>query len=708
MEYKCDTCIKTFPNMRGLQMHWRKGIHLKVSAAVAKTNSETFSSSADASSLKKNKRLSVLIEGGERKKIRSGPICYDLNALEAQMQNNDDSFEDGTHDCDEQSDSDDSYYGTASVDDEEDYIENEQYFSSYATNIFSMNQQLVDTSSNKYHHPMNREFNDGPISCYYDYQLLLYNRVYGEAAFEAKNIKEFKNLLTGRDTEKTSRMMEIYTFAKDCNISSVNGDRLLKLISHNKEVSKKEQYTSWRSFDRWIQKETDFYSSVKKVISWPENWKMNQWDHSNLRCPEEVEIRMRDIMQLIADQCVSPHLQFLWKDEIKIRSYKPSNDSGENVFCDLMSSEWVFEEQKLISQFDKDGILLPVMLYYDGVCPDKNMNTSLSPVMGTLGWYGRKLLQNYCSKFVVGYLSEMNVSEVVIVHHLMKVCKMKKTKALKNINIFKKNLFFEFWKVLLETLKPAATRGIKLKILGKDGTSTFYPRIAFHAGDDPAQHDVASIKNGPMVRYSCIQCMYDSRKGGPYVYKPENVRKLTDTLKNDIRTAEKCQMKYLNDEHIEANERLFVKDLESKGFHPINNPFFDAPFGSNNSIYNSPTDLMHLFSAGLIKSVLLWTMIIIDAVSKCAGFSQNKGLFDIRLKQFPIIPKNIPHLYMRKFSKGLMYIITKKTKQEKAYATGSGGKFRSVEFVSALFQVRFVVCKYIFNYLFSYIKLDVF
>ena len=55
MEYKCDTCIKTFPNMRGLQMHWRKGIHLKVSAAVAKTNSETFSSSADASSLKKKK-----------------------------------------------------------------------------------------------------------------------------------------------------------------------------------------------------------------------------------------------------------------------------------------------------------------------------------------------------------------------------------------------------------------------------------------------------------------------------------------------------------------------------------------------------------------------------------------------------------------------------------------------------------------------------
>ena len=254
---------------------------------------------------------------------------------------------------------------------------------------------------------------------------------------------------------------------------------------------------------------------------------------------------------------------------------------------------------------------------------------------------------------------------------------------------------------------PAAARGIKLKILGQEGTHTFYPRIAFHTGDDPAQHDVASIKNGPSVRYSCIQCMYDSRNGGPYEYKPENVRKLTDRLKQDIRKAEKYQLKYLKDEHMEANETLFLKTLESKGYHPINNPFFDAPFGSNNSIYSSPTDLMHLFSAGLIKSTLLWTMTIIDAISKCDGFYQNAGLFDIRLKQFPIIPKNIPHLHMRKFNKGLMSIIRKKTAQEKAYATGSGGNFRSVDFVSALFQVRFVVSKSTLTQSFLY-KISIF
>ena len=102
----------------------------------------------------------------------------------------------------------------------------------------------------------------------------------------------------------------------------------------------------------------------------------------------------------------------------------------------------------------------------------------------------------------------------------------------------------------------------------------------------------------------------------------------------------------------------------------------------------------------MIKSVLLWTLAIIDAISKCdykehitseLKFSQNGGIFDIRLRQFPVLTKNIPHLYMIKFNKGLMYITSKKAKKEKAFATGDGGSFRSVEYVSALFRTRFAV-----------------
>ena len=56
-------------------------------------------------------------------------------------------------------------------------------------------------------------------------------------------------------------MMEIYTFAKDCNLSAEQGDKLLKLLNRNND---QKEYTSWRTFERWILKETDFYESVKK------------------------------------------------------------------------------------------------------------------------------------------------------------------------------------------------------------------------------------------------------------------------------------------------------------------------------------------------------------------------------------------------------------------------------------------------------------
>ena len=102
---------------------------------------------------------------------------------------------------------------------------------------------------------------------------------------------------------------------------------------------------------------------------------------------------MRDVLQLIADQCVSPFIQFLWNEDIQRVCYRKQNDKNEYVYSDVMSSDWANESQAEICLQDKNGILLPIMLYYDGVAPDKNMNTSLSPVMGTLGWYKKIYLR---------------------------------------------------------------------------------------------------------------------------------------------------------------------------------------------------------------------------------------------------------------------------------------------------------------------------
>ena len=57
----------------------------------------------------------------------------------------------------------------------------------------------------------------------------------------------------------------------------------------------------------------------------------------------------------------------------------------EKLFYDVMSSDWAKEAQAEIHKIDPNGILLPIILYSDGVALGQHMNTYLCPVMDTLG-----------------------------------------------------------------------------------------------------------------------------------------------------------------------------------------------------------------------------------------------------------------------------------------------------------------------------------
>ena len=168
------------------------------------------------------------------------------------------------------------------------------------------------------------------------------------------------------------------------------------------------------------------------------------------------------------------------------------------------------------------------------------------------------------------------------------------------------------------------------------------------------------------------------------------------TIVDQIQKCAAIYQKHLAGVKCSIAEHNLLKDLQDKGHHPIINPFFDAPFGIDNHIFNTPTDIMHLFSCGLIKSVLLWTLAIIGEIRthkvgiSSFPYSNNSGLFDQRLQSFPAVPL-VPHLHWCKFKDGLMYITENKSRVEKSYATGSGGGFRSSEYIPALIQTYFAV-----------------
>jgi len=62
------------------------------------------------------------------------------------------------------------------------------------------------------------------------------------------------------------------------------------------------------------------------TIPFPENWELNKWNCNN------AEIRIRDQMELIADQCVNPIIHFLWKDYVQIHYQEKNNSKNEKVF----------------------------------------------------------------------------------------------------------------------------------------------------------------------------------------------------------------------------------------------------------------------------------------------------------------------------------------------------------------------------------------
>ena len=126
----------------------------------------------------------------------------------------------------------------------------------------------------------------------------------------------------------------------------------------------------------------------------------------------------------------------------------------------------------------------------------------------------------------------------------------------------------------MDKINSAASSGVLVKILEIKDSQAIYPRIAFHAGDDPAQHEVVGIKCGSNVKHGCIRCMYNSRQGGQYKPNIHNLRDLSEIQK--IVECEEIFMKSWKGGKHSNNDSQKLKALEDRGYHLISNPFFNA------------------------------------------------------------------------------------------------------------------------------------
>ena len=74
--------------------------------------------------------------------------------------------------------------------------------------------------------------------------------------------------------------------------------------------------------------------------------------------------------------------------------------------------------------------------------------------MFTLGFYDDKLRKKDVSRNVLGYLDKLSdISDEALITHFKEVKSFSRTKAIENIKYFKKQVFFKFWEMVLDSIK---------------------------------------------------------------------------------------------------------------------------------------------------------------------------------------------------------------------------------------------------------------
>lgn len=181
---------------------------------------------------------------------------------------------------------------------------------------------------------------------------------------------------------------------------------------------------------------------------------------------------------------------------------------------------------------------------------------------------------------------------------------------------------------MVKQINNAWENGIKYHVLGFGSPMTLYPCVSFFCGDDPCQHRISGLQEGS-TGHGCVYCLFPTTKGivyDPAVHLPRNV----DEISRCCSIAEKfASMEMGNEarEHPDAEQKRAIDILRKQNVHAHENPFHHVAMGYSNNIFKAnPPDILHLFCAGLMKSLTQWVLTIILQVNSQSKSSMSKTL----------------------------------------------------------------------------------
>jgi hypothetical protein len=534
---------------------------------------------------------------------------------------------------------------------------------------------------------------------YLHWQEQLYDRFSNTEALNSRNLDEFVSTCRNSFSHdlKAATENRLYDTIRNMKSCSENeADNLIKFFNETIEHCTCESMRdlkmgAFRSIKKRVLSRTLITPNVQHLtLPWPESWGMDK-----MRYPmEEIELRVLDPMQIVAEWMINPEISF---GTDCFRTATRSDASG-TIDC-LYDSLWAIETEKVIRVKDPDGIMLTLMFYEDKVTIGGGSAHGFNAAVITSGNFSLSQTNRDISKAMLGYIPSLLNGEEIS-SHLRSTLEWTKTQADNEVKFFNMKIARKFWEIVLKPIQLSWKHGSRLYHKGEK--VTVYPCIPFAKGDEPALKSQIGILQGNCMR-SCLNCDFESLQGiaqfDPSIHRyrdPIYLSKISCIAEEAI--IQKSKGKVLTD-----LQKDYINACHANSIYPFRNCYLETYMGEVppalfadipsrvNSIFNVPRDLLHTIDSGIVKNCVLYCLLIIDGIG-----TYNKEYRSLaqtvngRIRSF-VTPPDEPHLHWRKFPSGLSFMLASYSKEKKGRSTGSGGGIRSTHYIVALIQLYFVI-----------------
>jgi hypothetical protein len=195
----------------------------------------------------------------------------------------------------------------------------------------------------------------------------LYEECYSIDCLSSKDLQTFVRTMPPY-ADGDVLMAALDNFKRRAGISRDSGHELLRIIRCYSRPDL-EVPSDWRTVKRYVDKKSDILKAytLRRVVPWPESFRMDLFDEPGQQRPPAVELIARDLLELVALKLVCPTTQFINASEVQYEYASEFLSDGTSCTSNLMSSNFAKYSERTIRGYNRDGLLIPIITYSDGV-----------------------------------------------------------------------------------------------------------------------------------------------------------------------------------------------------------------------------------------------------------------------------------------------------------------------------------------------------